>query len=118
MFAGRTAFSFYGSRSNYKAFKDIRPIVKVRRGVTLSLGLDTDFKRQSIVSTVTTTPGVFTPWGSPWGSPWSSDIEYVFDRFAVSGQGHCAAVRFGGSIKNTSMQILGFEIRYDVGGQV
>jgi len=118
MFAGRTAFSFYGSRSNYKAFKDIRPIVRVRRGVTLSLGLDTDFKRQSIVSTVTTMPGVFTPWGSPWGSPWSSDIEYVFDRFAVSGQGHCAAVRFGGSIKNTSMQILGFEIRYDVGGQV
>jgi hypothetical protein len=42
----------------------------------------------------------------------------VFDRFAVKGQGHCAAIRFGGSLKNTTMQILGFEVRYDMGGQV
>ena len=117
-YSGRTAFSFYGSRSNYKAFKDIRPIMKVKRGVSLNLGLDTDFRRQATVTAVTTPAGVFTPWGSPWGSPWSSDIEYVFDRFAVKGQGHCAAVRFGGAIKNTTLQILGFEIRYDLGGQV
>ena len=45
-------------------------------------------------------------------------IEYIFDRYAVKGQGHCAAVRFGGSLKNSTMQILGFEIRYDMGGQV
>jgi len=115
---GRTAFSFYGSRANYKAFKDIRPIVKVKRGITLNLGLDTDFKRQATVTAVATSAGTFTPWGSPWGSPWSSEVEYVFDRYATKGQGHCAAVRFGGSIKNSTMQILGFEIRYDMGGQV
>jgi len=115
---GRTAFSFYGSRANYKAFKDIRPIVKVKRGITLNLGLDTDFKRQATVTAVATPAGTFTPWGSPWGSPWSSEVEYVFDRYATKGQGHCAAVRFGGSIKNSTMQILGFEIRYDMGGQV
>jgi hypothetical protein len=117
-FSGRTAFSFYGSRSNYKAFKDIRPILKTQRGVTLNLGLDVDFKRSPTVTSVTTPSGVFTPWGSPWGSPWSAGIEHIFDRFAVKGQGHCAAVRFGGSIKNSTMQILGFEIRYDMGGQV
>jgi hypothetical protein len=117
-FSGRTAFSFYGSRGNYKAFKDIRPILKTRRGVTLTLGLDVDFKRAPTVTSVTTPSGVFTPWGSPWFSPWSSDIEYIFDRFAVKGQGHCAAVRFGGSIKNTTMQLLGFEVRFDLGGQV
>ena len=117
-YSGRTAFSFYGSRSNYKAFKDIRPIVKAKRGVTLGIGLDTDFKRFPTITTVTSPSGIFTPWGSPWGSPWSANIEYIFDRFAVKGQGHCAAIRFGGSIKNSSMQILGFEIRYDMGGQV
>jgi hypothetical protein len=117
-FSGRTAFSFYGSRGNYKAFKDIRPIMKTKRGITLSLGLDIDFKRLPTVATITTPAGTFTPWGSPWGSPWSSDIEYVFDRYAAQGQGHCAAVRFGGSLKNAAMQILGFEIRYDMGGQV
>ena len=117
-YSGRTAFSFYGSRANYKAFKDIRPLMRVKRGVTLNLGLDTDFKRASTVTAVATPSGVFTPWGSPWGSPWSAEVEYVFDRFAVKGQGHCAAIRFGGSLKNSTMQILGFEIRYDMGGQV
>ena len=137
-YSGRTAFSFYGSRGNYKAFKDIRPIMRTKRGVTLNLGLDVDFKRASTVTSVATPAGVFTPWGSPWGvapgttlpiapftpvpavtpPAWSADLEYVFDRFAVKGQGHCAAVRFGGSLKNSTMQILGFEIRYDMGGQV
>lgn len=131
-FAGRMAFSFYNSRGNYKAFKDIRPIIRTKRGVTLNLGLDTDFKRQATVTTITTAPGNYTPWGSPWGTtatvpgpptpetftPWSGDVEYIFDRFAVKGQGHCAAIRFGGSIKNASLQLLGFEIRYDLGGQV
>lgn len=117
-YSGRTAFSFYGSRSNYKAFKDIRPILRTKRGVTLNLGLDTDFKRAVAVSSVQTPSGTFTAWGSPWGSPWSADVEFIFDRFAAKGQGHCAAVRFGGSLKNSTMQILGFEIRYDMGGQV
>lgn len=125
-FSGRTAFSFYDSRGNYKAFKDIRPLLKTRRGITLALGLDTNFQRSPTVTSITTSPGTFTAWGStggsptytPWGSAWSSDTEYIFDRFAVKGQGHCAAVRFGGTIKNTSCQIYGFEIRFDLGGQV
>ncbi len=118
-FSGRTAFSFYGSRGNYKAFKDIRPILKARRGTSLSLGLDTDFKKVLLSSpTASGSPTTFTAWGSPWGSPWSADIEYIFDRYAVKGQGHCAAVKFSGSVKNSTCQILGFEVRFDVGGQV
>jgi hypothetical protein len=118
LFSGRTAFSFYGSRGNYKAFKDIRPLLKVKRGVTLSLGLDTDFKRGAVTTNVTVPAGSFTAWGSPWGSPWSADVTYTYDRYAVKGQGHCAAVRFGGAIKNTTLDLYGFEIRYDMGGQV
>jgi hypothetical protein len=135
-FAGRSAFSFYGSRGNYKAFKDIRPIIKAKRGLTLQLGLDTDFKRQSILTNVTSPVSIFTAWGVRWGvgagtinpytglpltayyQPWSGDVEYIFDRYAVAGQGHCAAIRFGGSIKNSPCQFIGFEIRYDLGGQV
>ena len=117
-FSGRTAFSFFGSRSNYKAFKDIRPLLKTRRGVSLNIGLDTDFKQGSAITSATSPVGSYTAWGSPWGSPWSSGVEYTFDRFATKGQGHSAAIRFGGSLKNTTMQILGFEIRYDMGGQV
>ena len=117
-FSGRSAFSFFGSRANYKVFADIRPIVRTKRGVSLNLGIDTDFQRASTITGVTTSPGTFTPWGSPWGSTWSADLEYIFDRFAVSGQGHSAAYRFGGSLNNATMQILGVEIRYNMGGQV
>ena len=148
-FSCRTAFSFYGARGNYKAFKDIRPLLKGKRGVTLNLGLDTDFKRSAVLTQVTTPAAIFTPWGARWGSngvartafiypgdvppvapspatltvpayfqPWSADVEYIYDRYAIAGQGHCAAIRVGGSIKNSSLQFLGFEIRYDLGGQV
>jgi len=148
-FSCRTAFSFYGARGNYKAFKDIRPLLRGKRGVTLNLGLDTDFKRSSVLTQVTTPSAKFTAWGSKWGSdgaahtayvypgdvppvapspatvtvpsyfePWSADIEYIYDRYSAAGQGHCAAIRVGGSIKNSSLQFLGFEIRYDLGAQV
>lgn len=140
-FSGRLAFSFYGSRGNYKAFKDIRPLLKTRRGITLNIGLDLNFERQTTLTSVTSPVNTFTAWGSGslftrWGigagtinpitglpmttyyQPWSSDVEYIYDRYAVKGQGHCAAIRFGGSVKNTSLQFLGFEIRYDLGGQV
>jgi len=143
-FQARCAFSFYGSRGNYKAFKDIRPLMKAKRGLTLNLGLDTDFKRQAVITSITTPVSLFTAWGSTWGSnglpytpyrvpgdpavpaitvpfnytPWSSDVDYIFDRFAAAGQGHCAAIRFGGTIKNSPCQFIGFEVRYDLGGQV
>jgi hypothetical protein len=118
VYSGRSAFSFFGSRANYKVFADIRPIVRTKKGITLNVGIDTDFKRATTVTGVTTSPGTFTPWGSPWGSSWSADLEYIFDRFATQGQGHCAAYRFGGSLKNATMQILGMEIRFNLGGQV
>lgn len=117
-FAMRSAFSFYGSRGNFKHFVDVRPLLQAKRGLQVAIGLDTDFKRQSVVTSVSTTAGVFTAWGSPWGSAWSSDLEYIYDRYAAKGQGHCAAIRFGGSLKNSPLQIIGFEIRYDLGGQV
>lgn len=117
-FSGRTAFSFYGSRGNYKAFKDIRPLLKTKKGLTFSLGIDTDFQKRLTVDTITTGSAITTPWGSPWGSPWSSPIEYLFNRYAVRGQGHSAAIRFGGAVNSADCQIFGFEIRFDQGGQV
>ncbi len=135
-FSGRLAFSFYNSRGNYKAFKDMRPIIRTRRGISLSLGLDTDFKRQSSLGTINTTIGNFTAWGSRWGigagtlnpstglpmptfyQPWSADIDYIFDRYATLGQGHCAAIRFAGNIKGSPLDFFGFEIRFILGGQV
>ena len=117
-FSGRCAFSYFGARGNYKAFKDIRPLLKTTKGITLGVGLDTNFQRANTVDQISTGVGVSTPWGSPWGSPWSSSSEYIFNRYAVRGQGHCAAVRFDGSISNSECQFYGFEIRFDLGGQV
>ena len=117
-FTYRSAFSFLGSRDSYKAFKDIRPLLKTRRGTTIKLDIDTNFKQGTTSSAIASIASVFTPWGSSWGSPWSSETEYIYDRYAIKGQGHCGSIRCSGSIKNTTCQIFGFEIRYDVGGQV
>ena len=117
-FTLRSAFSFYGARGNFKAFKDCRPLLKTQRGQSFVLGLDTDFKKLPNTDTITSTPGTTTAWGAPWGSPWSGGSEYVFDRFAVRGQGHSAAIKFIGSVKDSPLQILGFEVRFDIGGQV
>lgn len=117
-FKSRGAFSFFGTRGNYKAFKDIRPLIETTRGISLGCSLDTNFSISGVTSVISTGAGVVTPWGSAWGSPWSSGDEYIFDRFATKGQGHCAAVRFEGSVANSECQFFGFEIRYDVGGQV
>lgn len=117
-FKSRGAFSFFGTRGNYKAFKDIRPLLNTARGISLGCSLDTNFATSSTVNVISTGTGTVTSWGSAWGSPWSSGEEYIFDRFATKGQGHCAAVRFEGSISNSECQFFGFEIRYDVGGQV
>lgn len=128
-YEGRTAFSFYNSRGNYKAFKDIRPLLEAKRGLQMNLGLDIDFKRADTIPSITTGTGNFTSWsipGStpgtpgyvPWGSLWSSSNQYIFDRFATKGQGHCAAIRFSGTVKNSTLKLLGFEIRFDLGGQV
>jgi hypothetical protein len=117
-FSGRMAYNFFGSRGNYKAFKDIRPLLKTQKGFKFNLGFDTDFKVAPNTPTVTLNPGTFTPWGSPWGSPWSADVDYVYDRFATKGQGHNGSIRFAGAIKDSPLEIYGFEVRFDVGGQV
>ena len=117
-FKSRGAFSFFESRGNYKAFKDIRPLLKTTRGISLGVALDLNFSVSPPVNSISTGNGIFTPWGSLWGSPWSSGEEYLFDRFATKGQGHSAAVRFEGSVGNSECQFYGFEIRFDQGGQV
>ena len=114
----RTAFSFYGSRGNYKVFRDIRPIIQTQRGYSLNLGLDLDFKRNAIIPSITSTAGDSTDWGDPWGSPWASSTEYVFDRYATRGQGYCASIRFSGALNNVSLNLFSFDVRYEIGGQV
>lgn len=128
-FEFRSAFSFYNSRGNFKVFKDIRPLLEGQRGLSIGLGMDTDFKRQDSLPVIVTGTSDFTQWsvagstlGSsgyvPWGSSWSSSTEYIFDRFATKGQGNCAAIRCAGALQNSTLKFLGFEIRYDLGGQI
>ena len=117
-FSGRGAPSFFGSRGNYKVFTDIRPLMRTKRGIGLSLAVETNFQQTSDLDTLVTSPGTFTPWGSPWGTDWSEGVVYIFDRRATRGQGHSGAIRFQGSIKDTPLEIYGFEVRFELGGQV
>lgn len=117
-FTARLPFNFFGSRGNFKTFKDVRPIVRTQRGVNFFIGIDTDFKQGMDYGNISTVTGTSTPWGSPWGSPWSGGAEYLFDRFGLRGQGHCGALRIRGSILEAPLDFNAFEVRYEVGGQV
>lgn len=112
------AYSFYGSRGNYKSFKDIRPLMYTKRGVTLSVGVDTDFRSSSAVSTVTVTSGKTTPTGSPTGTLPGADYEYLFDRYSLKGQGHSAALKIETSLTDVSIDFSAFEVRFEKGSQV
>lgn len=114
------AFSFYGSRGNFKAFKDIRPIIKSSKSIQITVAFLTDFRNTGTdsVTQFKANFSTYTPWGSPWGSSWSSEVGYIFDRYAAAGQGHCAAIALKGSANNTPLEFLAFEVRFDLGGQV
>lgn len=114
----RSAFSFNGSRGNYKAYKDLRPLIKGPGNLSVEIGIDTDFKRESTLYPVTYSQGTYTPYGSLYGSLYSSDAEYLYQRFPVKGQGHSAAIRMAGTLEDSQIEFYGFELRADVGGQV
>lgn len=114
-FFGRGAFSFFGQRGLWKAYRDIRPLIKTARTANLGLGIDTDFRQTSTVSTISPGLSIYTPWGSPWGSPWSTGTDYIYDRHAVKGQGYSAAIKFGGVMNNVPLEINGFDVRYTQG---
>ena len=113
-FFGRGAFSFYGSKI-WKAYRDMRPLIKTTRNVNLALALDTDFRQTPDASTISLGASVYTPWGSPWGSPWSSGVDYIYDRHATKGQGYSAAIKFAGAISGSSLEINGFDMRFTQG---
>lgn len=117
-FNARLAFSFLGNRGQFKVFKDIRPLMYSRRGIRLQLGVDTNFQRRSSLDEVATSEGMLTPYGSPYGSPYSDDLAYLYERFGLRGQGHSAALRVAGSIKDHQLKFFGFEIGYDTGGRL
>lgn len=118
-FSYKGPFSFYGTRGNYKVFRDIRPILQTKKSISFNIGLDLDFRKTTAVSVVNVSGGgEETAWGDDWGSPWATATDFLFDRYALQGQGHCAAIKFDGSVLDVPCQILSFEIRFEVGGQV
>jgi hypothetical protein len=114
-FFGRGAFSFLGNRGLWKAYRDIKPLIKTVRTANLSLAVDTDFKQTSDTSTISAGSSIYTPWGSAWGSNWSAGVDYIFDRHAVKGQGYSVAIKMAGSINGSPLEINGFDIRYTQG---
>lgn len=118
-FINRLAYNFFGSRGNFKAFKDVRPLIKAKRGVALGVAVDTDFKQSTSIDNITSDVGsTSTPWGSPWGSPWGTPVSYLYDRHTLRGQGHCGAIRIQGSVSDTPLEFSAFEVRFELGGQV
>ena len=128
-FCIRTAFSYCNTPEQYKAFKDIRPLLKTKKGLSFDLAIDTDFRDTATGDTVSTGTGTTTLWGATgaapggsgftaWGSPWASGPEYIYNRYSVRGQGHSASIKMDGTQDSSQCSFFGFELRFDAGGQV
>lgn len=112
------AYSFYGNRGNFKHFKDVRPLIYTKRGINISIGIDTNFKETSSISTFPITSGKTTPTGAATGTLPGSTYEYLFDRHTLVGQGHSAALKVETSLTNVGIDFSAFEVRFEVGAQV
>lgn len=119
-FEMRLGPNFFGNRGAFKRFSDIRPLMKTLGGITLSLGIDTNFQETYLSDTIVTAQGLSSPWDtSPWDTAlWSEEERYLFDRHATRGQGHSGALRIAGSILDAPLEFNAFEIRFESGGQV
>jgi hypothetical protein len=116
-FNGRLAFSYLGSPNQFKTGFRVRPLMRTKRGLSLSLGIDTNFQRSPLLGTIPTTTGTFTPYGSPYGSPYSTDVSYIYERHDVAGQGDAIALRIQGSLKDAPLQLFGFGIQFRLGDE-
>lgn len=110
-------FNFYGARQQYKVFKEIRPLIRSKRGASFSLGVQTDFQDTETLGIINSTLASFTAWGSAWGSDWSSPTQYIYEWVGVRGQGHSAAIRVAGSMTDAPLEFSHFDVRFELGGQ-
>lgn len=119
-FKAKLPFSFFGARGNFKTFKDIRPLMYTLGGVTLTVGVDTDFRVQPTSATISTAETTITEWDvAEWDTAeWADEAAYVYDRYSIEGQGHSAALKIDGSLKDSPLEFSAFEIRYEIGSQV
>jgi hypothetical protein len=119
----RGSFNFFGKRGQYKVFRDVRPIIKTTASqFVIQLDIDTDFRESSSYATITTSDleaATSASWDtSDWDADdWGDEDSFLFERYSLSGQGHCGALRIAGSISGAPLEFNAFEIRFEEGGQ-
>lgn len=116
-FEMRSAFSFYGSRQNFKIFKELRPLMFGLGGEDIEFGMDTDFRLTTATNPVSTVSATQTPWYSAWYSPWSTPETYFYDRFGLKGAGHSGSLHMVGEVDNHTLEFSVFEVRFEAGAQ-
>lgn len=117
-------YNFYGSRQQFKHFKDIVPILRTTiPNFTLQIGIDINFQQTSEYATITTPesePDTYSEWDlAEWDDgPWSPEEVYLWERYSLEGQGHSAALKIAGTIINAELDFSAFEVRFEKGSQV
>lgn len=114
----RFAFNFFGTRGNFKTFKDCRPLMRTSPSTSLQIGIDTDFKRSAELATISPGSSTYTAWGSLWGSAWSTGTSYLYNRYNLPGTGHSGALRIKGSVLSSTLEFYAFEVGFETGSRV
>lgn len=115
----KPAFSYFGSRTQQKHFKMVRPVISSEAQVDVALALNTDFEDRNpqAVSTPAVTGSVWDE--AVWDeAEWGSAAVIRRNWLSVSGIGYCGALAMRTSTKGVSVALNSIDYLFESGGVV
>lgn len=115
---GETAFSYCGDPVMIKTFAQVAPLIYSDGGESVSLAINTTFRRGAIPDSVQIEGGAGAVWDTAaWDtSEWSDQVLADFDWKSVEGCGLNLNIVFAGTLNNVDFELLAFLVQFMKGG--
>lgn len=119
-FEALQSFNYFGSRTQLKQVKMVRPIISTDGNPQLLLGVNVDFDTTAPQGAPTFTPGVASLWDvGKWDEAlWGGDMEIKRDWQSAYGLGYCFAMHLKGGISNVSLSWAATDYVLETGGVI
>jgi len=113
------AYNYFGRRDVIKHLDMIAPIMITNGDVSLSSGVDTDFKQSTLENTINISAIEGSEWDvGEWDSAeWADDEAYINAHYSVgSTVGRAHSLKFAGAFNNRTFSMYAVQVLYKNGG--
>ena len=116
----KQAFNYLGDETRLKLLQVVRPILTSEGSISLDLGADVDFEDTPTSQEIDISLNAGAEWDTgTWDvDDWASEEITSQDWYSVSGLGRAISVKVGGSFKNTTFSLSGWNVTYIPGGLI